>query len=197
MLCSAVYTSPIKTLSNQKFREVRHALSNDRSSPCSHSLVALLSDSCVLTAMGCPVVGSVSRYIRVQRGGPHHRYDTHGSTRQFTLCRHCRTGVEPHVTTLEHAVAHRYSPLLSCLRCACVAYWTVWCLVRGGDVSIQPESPCLIMTAEILRSMLYKGADLIRDLAFVVFDEIHFINVSDCCHTQHTMCALSGVWCGC
>ena len=34
------------------------------------------------------------------------------------------------------------------------------------------------MTAEILRSMLYKGADLIRDLAFVVFDEIHFINVT-------------------
>ena len=48
----------------------------------------------------------------------------------------------------------------------------------SGDVSIQPESPCLIMTAEILRSMLYKGADLIRDLAFVVFDEIHFINVT-------------------
>ena len=51
-----------------------------------------------------------------------------------------------------------------------------------GDVSIQPESPCLIMTAEILRSMLYKGADLIRDLAFVVFDEIHFINVSSRSH---------------
>ncbi len=46
-----------------------------------------------------------------------------------------------------------------------------------GDVSIQPEAPCLIMTAEILRSMLYKGADLIRDLSFVVFDEIHFVNV--------------------
>ena len=47
-----------------------------------------------------------------------------------------------------------------------------------GDVSIQPEAACLIMTAEILRSMLYKGADLIRELSFVVFDEIHFINVA-------------------
>ena len=45
-----------------------------------------------------------------------------------------------------------------------------------GDVTIQPEAPCLIMTAEILRSMLYKGADLIRELSFVVFDEVHFIN---------------------
>jgi antiviral helicase SKI2 len=25
-----------------------------------------------------------------------------------------------------------------------------------GDVSMKPESPCLIMTTEILRSMLYK-----------------------------------------
>lgn len=27
-----------------------------------------------------------------------------------------------------------------------------------GDVSIRPESPCLIMTTEILRSMLYKAS---------------------------------------
>ena len=45
-----------------------------------------------------------------------------------------------------------------------------------GDVTIAPEAPCLIMTAEILRSMLYKGADIIRELSYVVFDEIHFIN---------------------
>ena len=45
-----------------------------------------------------------------------------------------------------------------------------------GDVTIQPEAACLIMTAEILRSMLYKGADLIRELSFVVFDEVHFVN---------------------
>jgi antiviral helicase SKI2 len=36
-----------------------------------------------------------------------------------------------------------------------------------GDVSIRPEAPCLIMTTEILRSMLYKGADLIRDVEWV------------------------------
>jgi antiviral helicase SKI2 len=32
------------------------------------------------------------------------------------------------------------------------------------------------MTTEILRSMLYRGADLIRDLEFVIFDEVHYVN---------------------
>ncbi|GBF97557.1 hypothetical protein Rsub_10158 [Raphidocelis subcapitata] len=45
-----------------------------------------------------------------------------------------------------------------------------------GDVQIKPEAPCLIMTTEILRSMLYKGADVIRDVEFVVFDEVHYVN---------------------
>lgn len=41
-----------------------------------------------------------------------------------------------------------------------------------GDVSINPEASCLVMTTEILRSMLYRGADLIRDIEWVVFDEV-------------------------
>ena len=45
-----------------------------------------------------------------------------------------------------------------------------------GDVSIRPEASCLIMTTEILRSMLYRGADLVRDLEWVVFDEVHYVN---------------------
>ena len=45
-----------------------------------------------------------------------------------------------------------------------------------GDVSIKPESSCLIMTTEILRSMLYKGADIIRDIEWVIFDEVHYVN---------------------
>ena len=45
-----------------------------------------------------------------------------------------------------------------------------------GDVSIQPSAPCLVMTTEILRSMLYRGADLIRDVEWVVFDEVHYVN---------------------
>lgn len=45
-----------------------------------------------------------------------------------------------------------------------------------GDLQIGADSSCLIMTTEILRSMLYRGADLIRDVEWVVFDEVHYIN---------------------
>nr|CAB3266088.1 helicase SKI2W-like [Phallusia mammillata] len=45
-----------------------------------------------------------------------------------------------------------------------------------GDVQIHPEAFCLIMTTEILRSMLYNGSDVIRDLEWVIFDEVHYIN---------------------
>jgi superfamily II RNA helicase len=48
-----------------------------------------------------------------------------------------------------------------------------------GDVSVNPEAPCLIMTTEIFRSMLYKGSDTVRDIEFVVFDEVHYINDSE------------------
>ncbi|AET38750.1 SKI complex RNA helicase subunit SKI2 Ecym_3257 [Eremothecium cymbalariae DBVPG len=48
-----------------------------------------------------------------------------------------------------------------------------------GDVQINSEANCLIMTTEILRSMLYRGADLIRDVEFVIFDEVHYVNDQD------------------
>ncbi|KAF8756225.1 Antiviral helicase [Rhizoctonia solani] len=48
--------------------------------------------------------------------------------------------------------------------------------ILTGDVQINPEANCLVMTTEILRSMLYKGADIIRDVEFVVFDEVHYVN---------------------
>ena len=41
-----------------------------------------------------------------------------------------------------------------------------------GDTQINPEASCLIMTTEILRSMLYRGSDLIRDIEWVIFDEV-------------------------
>jgi len=48
-----------------------------------------------------------------------------------------------------------------------------------GDMQIGADSSCLIMTTEILRSMLYRGADLIRDIEFVCFDECHYVNDSE------------------
>ncbi|KAK7095479.1 superkiller complex protein 2-like [Littorina saxatilis] len=48
-----------------------------------------------------------------------------------------------------------------------------------GDVQINTTASCLIMTTEILRSMLYNGSDTIRDLEWVIFDEVHYINDSE------------------
>lgn len=46
-----------------------------------------------------------------------------------------------------------------------------------GDLQLNvDESTVLIMTTEILRSMLYRGADLIRDIEWVIFDEVHYVN---------------------
>lgn len=44
-----------------------------------------------------------------------------------------------------------------------------------GDIQINPSSACLIMTTEILRSMLYCGSEVTRDLEYVIFDEVHYI----------------------
>jgi ATP-dependent RNA helicase DOB1 len=44
-----------------------------------------------------------------------------------------------------------------------------------GDVTINPSASCLVMTTEILRSMLYRGSEVMREVAWVIFDEIHYM----------------------
>ncbi|GJN84513.1 ATP-dependent RNA helicase mtr4 [Purpureocillium lilacinum] len=44
-----------------------------------------------------------------------------------------------------------------------------------GDVTINPTASCLVMTTEILRSMLYRGSEIMREVGWVVFDEIHYM----------------------
>ena len=44
-----------------------------------------------------------------------------------------------------------------------------------GDVTINPNASCIVMTTEILRSMLYRGSEMMREVAWVVFDEIHYL----------------------
>mmetsp|Transcript_95215 Transcript_95215/g.308313 ORF Transcript_95215/g.308313 Transcript_95215/m.308313 type:complete len:1047 (-) Transcript_95215:81-3221(-) len=48
-----------------------------------------------------------------------------------------------------------------------------------GDVTINPNATCMIMTTEILRSMLYRGSDVVREVAWVVFDEVHYMRDRD------------------
>ena len=44
-----------------------------------------------------------------------------------------------------------------------------------GDVTINPTATCLVMTTEILRSMLYRGSEIMREVAWVIFDEVHYM----------------------
>lgn len=44
-----------------------------------------------------------------------------------------------------------------------------------GDISINPTASCLVMTTEILRSMLYRGSEIMKEVAWVIFDEVHYM----------------------
>ncbi|KAK4858352.1 hypothetical protein QYF36_015114 [Acer negundo] len=44
-----------------------------------------------------------------------------------------------------------------------------------GDVTIDPNASCLVMTTEIWRSMQYKGSEVTREVAWVIFDEVHYM----------------------
>ncbi|CAI5461115.1 unnamed protein product [Closterium sp. Yama58-4] len=44
-----------------------------------------------------------------------------------------------------------------------------------GDVTIAPNATCLVMTTEILRSMLYRGSDFVREVGWIIFDEVHYL----------------------
>ncbi|TNN06246.1 Superkiller viralicidic activity 2-like 2 isoform 3 [Schistosoma japonicum] len=44
-----------------------------------------------------------------------------------------------------------------------------------GDITINQEATVLIMTTEILRSMLYRSSDVTREVGWVIFDEIHYM----------------------
>jgi superfamily II RNA helicase len=44
-----------------------------------------------------------------------------------------------------------------------------------GDVQIDPSASCLVMTTEILRSMLYAGSEVVREACAIVYDEVHYL----------------------
>ena len=48
-----------------------------------------------------------------------------------------------------------------------------------GDITINPEATALVMTTEILRSMLYRGSELMREVAWVIYDEVHYMRDSE------------------
>jgi ATP-dependent RNA helicase HelY len=44
-----------------------------------------------------------------------------------------------------------------------------------GDTAVNPRARIVIMTTEVLRNMLYAGSDLLKDLKYVVMDEVHYL----------------------
>src|SRR5437899_12209110 len=44
-----------------------------------------------------------------------------------------------------------------------------------GDNSINSEAPVVVMTTEVLRNRLYEGSDTREGLAYVVMDEVHYL----------------------
>ncbi len=45
-----------------------------------------------------------------------------------------------------------------------------------GDIVINPHAKVLIMTTEIYRNMVVSNDEEVKDVAYVIFDEIHYIN---------------------
>jgi antiviral helicase SKI2 len=45
-----------------------------------------------------------------------------------------------------------------------------------GDVQLNQTAPCLVMTTEILRTMIYENDPVLQDIEWVIFDEIHYMN---------------------
>src|SRR5499427_3276681 len=44
-----------------------------------------------------------------------------------------------------------------------------------GDNSVNGNAPVVVMTTEVLRNMLYAGSSTLRDLGYVVLDEVHYL----------------------
>jgi ATP-dependent RNA helicase DOB1 len=49
-----------------------------------------------------------------------------------------------------------------------------------GDMTINPTATCLIMTTEILRNMLYRGSEVMREVAWVIYDEVGPLSSVSC-----------------
>ena len=44
-----------------------------------------------------------------------------------------------------------------------------------GDNAINADADIVVMTTEVLRSMLYRGSDITREVKWIIFDEVHYM----------------------
>ena len=123
-----VYTSPIKALSNQKFRDFSLKFGSEHVGLVTGDLQVNVEDSTCLIMT-----------VRTKQ-------------QQYYLFRVC-----------------------VCV-CVCVCLIFKKWLPLGLIVVVGCYSFVSVVQTEILRSMLYRGADLIRDIEWVIFDEVHYVN---------------------
>ena len=60
-----------------------------------------------------------------------------------------------------------------------------------GDVTINPEASCLVMTTEILRQMLYNGSETIREVRLISSPALCWIEIVLVSHFSPTNTQLS------
>lgn len=48
--------------------------------------------------------------------------------------------------------------------------------IMTGDVTISPQAQVLVMTTEILRNAIFENPELVEEVEYVVFDEVHFLD---------------------
>lgn len=48
--------------------------------------------------------------------------------------------------------------------------------ITTGDVSIRPDASALIMTTEIFRNTIFESPERLRDVSYVIFDEVHYMD---------------------
>lgn len=58
-----------------------------------------------------------------------------------------------------------------------------------GDVTINPNASCLVMTTEILRSMLYKGSEIVREVTILQLFHNFGLESSATATMRHSRCS--------
>jgi hypothetical protein len=58
-----------------------------------------------------------------------------------------------------------------------------------GDVTINPNASCLVMTTEILRSMLYKGSEVVREVTILQLLQTVTLHAVCKCYTGQSRCS--------
>ena len=48
-------------------------------------------------------------------------------------------------------------------------------VILTGDVTVNSSAPVLVMTTEVLRNMLYAESAAVEKLAWVILDEVHYL----------------------